>query len=246
MDKLSSFLPEDTRMLPLHDDNPTRIKPYITIAIIILCVVVFLYQQTLSERGEFAFVLGHGAIPAVLFGHASLPEALPHLPSLLTVISSMFLHGGWMHIIGNMLYLWVFGNNVEDSMGHRRFIAFYLICGIAAALSHALADPLSKVPMIGASGAISGILGAYVLLYPRARVLVVFWFFIFFKTFRIRAQWLLGFWFLWQVFSLRSGPASGGVAVMAHVGGFLCGMALIPFFKYAYIPLFRARSGPWG
>jgi membrane associated rhomboid family serine protease len=151
----------------------------------------------------------------------------------------MFLHGGWMHIIGNMLYLWIFGNNVEDAMGHRRFIVFYLLCGIAAALAQALPNPSSEVPMIGASGAISGVLGAYLLLYPHARVLVVIPIFFYPYTVRIPAGWVLGFWFLMQVASSLSAPEQqGGVAWSAHIGGFVAGMALIPLFKYKQVRLF--------
>ena len=160
-------------MIPLHDDNPTTLKPVITISLIVACSLVFLWQQSLfpaeAERAIFAF----GFVPAAFFGgRAVVPEA-GAVPAELAVITSMFLHGGWMHLIGNMLYLWIFRNNVEDAMGHVRFPIFYVLCGVAAALAQGFHDPNSAVPMIGASGAIGGVLGGYLLLYPRARVLVL-------------------------------------------------------------------------
>jgi len=156
----------------------------------------------------------------------------------------MFLHGGWMHLIGNMLYLWIFGNNVEDAMGHGRFIVFYLLCGIAAALAQAFQDPGSAVPMIGASGAIGGVLGAYVLLYPRARVLVVVPLGFFFYTLRIPAMIVLGLWFGLQfVSTMLAGDQIGGVAYWAHIGGFVAGMVLILPFRKKGFPLFAGPRG---
>ncbi len=221
----------------------------VTVVLIALCIVVFLWQVSLPERASFAATIGYGAIPAVIFGHVELPTELAAVPALGTLLTSMFLHGGWLHLIGNMLYLWVFGNNVEDSMGHGRYIVFYLLCGIAAALAHALQDVQSTVPMIGASGAISGVLGAYLLLYPRARILVLVWLGIFVTTLRVPAMVVLGFWILLQFINLAVASAAGdpgGVAWMAHVGGFIAGMVLLPVFKKRHIPLFRSRSGPWG
>lgn len=236
-------------MIPLHDDNPTTLRPVVTITLIVLCIVVFLWQVSLPERAAFAATIGYGAIPAVLFGQAHLPPALEAVPPFVTLLTSMFLHGGWLHIIGNMLYLWTFGNNVEDSMGHGRFIIFYVLCGVVAALAHALQDVQSTVPMIGASGAISGVLAAYLLLYPRARILVLVWLGFFVTTVRVPAMIVLGFWILLQVINLTLAAASddpGGVAWMAHVGGFAAGLVLLPVFKKRHIPLFRSRSGPWG
>ena len=160
-------------MIPLHDDNPTEITPVVTIGFIVACVLVFFYQVSLPPRSGEMFVYQFGAIPAVVFGQKTLRPELVALPAYGTLVSSMFLHGGWMHLIGNMLYLWIFGNNIEDVMGHVKFVVFYVLCGILAALSHAVIDPGSEVPMVGASGAISGILGAYILLYPHARVLLL-------------------------------------------------------------------------
>lgn len=234
-------------MIPLHDDNPTVLRPVVTVSVIIACVVVFLWQVSLPPRADLLATLRFGAIPAVLLGYEELPPGVAAIPAWATILTSMFMHGGWMHLIGNMLFLWVFGNNVEDSMGHGRFVAFYLLCGLVAAAAHALGEPTSTLPMIGASGAISGVLGAYLLLYPHARVLVLFWFVIFFKTFRIPAKWVLGFWIVLQVFNwMNTAPGQPGVAWLAHIGGFVAGMMLIPFFKRSAVPLFRDRAGPWG
>ncbi len=146
-------------MIPLRDDNPTTITPVVTVGILVAATSVFFYQLSLGPETGQRFVYQFGAIPAVLFGQESLPREVMAVPASFSLITSMFLHGGFMHLIGNMLYLWIFGNNIEDAMGHRRFIAFYLLCGVVAAMSHALVDPGSVMPMIGASGAISGVLG---------------------------------------------------------------------------------------
>ncbi len=225
-------------MFPIHDDNPTRITPYVTYALLSACVLVFFWQVSLGDAAQQA-VYSFGVIPSVLFATRSLPVELEILPAWLTIFSSMFLHGGWMHLIGNMLYLWVFGNNVEDAMGHKRFILFYLSCGMLAALTQAVLNPDSEIPMIGASGAISGVLGAYVLLHPYARILVVIPIGILIYTPWIAAYWVLGFWFVLQLInSLISASDTGGVAYGAHLGGFVAGMLLIPFFKYRHVPLF--------
>lgn len=230
-------------LFPLHDDNPTYITPILTVCFIVICCVVYFWQFNLGPEMGQAAVYSYGMIPAVLFDQAELPATLERLPAELTVISSMFMHGGWMHLIGNMLYLWIFGNNVEDSMGHVKFIVFYLICGIVAALSQALLEPGSEIPMIGASGAVSGVLGAYLLLYPHARVLVVLPIFVIIKTFRIPAMYVLGFWFLTQIVSsMMTNAGEPGVAWWAHIGGFIAGMVLIPFFKDDKHPLFQAGN----
>ena len=227
-------------MFPIHDDNPTRITPYVTYALLSACVLVFFWQISLGDAAQQA-VYSFGVIPSVLFATKNLPAELEILPAWLTIFSSMFLHGGWMHLIGNMLYLWVFGNNVEDAMGHRRFIVFYLACGLLAALTQAVLNPDSEIPMIGASGAISGVLGAYLLLHPHARILVVIPIVIVIYTPWIAAYWVLGFWFVLQLInSLTSASDVGGVAYGAHIGGFVAGMLLIPLFKYRRVPLFAA------
>jgi membrane associated rhomboid family serine protease len=230
-------------MIPLHDDTPTTIRPYVTVAFIVICCVVFLWQFSSGPQGQQIIAYGFGAVPAVLFGHAELPPELYFIPASLTVFSSMFLHGSWMHLIGNMLYLWIFGNNVEDSMGHVRFVVFYLVCGIAAVFAHAVPNAESQIPMIGASGAISGILGAYLLLHPHARVLVLIPIGIIMQTVRLKAVWVLGFWIVLQlVSSAFADPSKGGVAFGAHIGGFVAGLALIPFFKYRRVPLLSRRT----
>jgi len=225
-------------MFPLHDDNPTQTVPYVTWALITACVLAFFWQQSLGDAVQSA-VYAFGMIPAVLLDIKSLPPELDLLPAWMTVLTSMFLHGGWMHLIGNMLYLWIFGNNVEDAMGHGRFLAFYLLCGIIAALSQVAMNTASEVPMVGASGAISGVLGAYILLYPHARVLVLIPIIIIITTARIAAYWVLGFWFVMQLISTTANAGQeGGVAFAAHIGGFVAGMVLIPIFKHRHVPLF--------
>ncbi|MEO5656262.1 MAG: rhomboid family intramembrane serine protease [Nitrospiria bacterium] len=214
-------------MIPLRDENPTTITPVVTMGLIAANVLVFLYQMSLGGSGE-ELVYTFGAVPLALFGG----ESLSPLPATLTLMTSMFLHGGFMHVGGNMLYLWIFGNNIEDVMGHGRFIVFYLICGVAAAYAHALSAPSSAVPMIGASGAISGVLGAYLLLFPRAQILTLIPLGFFTRLVHIPAMVVLGFWIVIQFLNgtLSVGQAGGGVAWFAHVGGFVAGMALIRVF----------------
>jgi len=242
-------------MIPIHDDNPTSIRPVVTIALVVLCVLIFLWQLGLTPRGMQRMVYALGVIPAVLFGEASLPPEVAVIPAPLTILTSMFLHGGLLHLGGNMLYLWIFGNNVEDAMGHGRFVVFYVLCGIAAALTQGLLNPASEVPMIGASGAIGGVLGAYLLLHPRALVLTVIPIFFYLHMVRVPAFVLLGIWFLLQFLNSAAtvGNEGGGVAYGAHIGGFIAGMILIPFFRKKGVEFFdrdRAirprRTGPWG
>ncbi|MDH5181736.1 MAG: rhomboid family intramembrane serine protease [Gammaproteobacteria bacterium] len=226
-------------MFPLYDDNPTSRFPLLTILLIVSCVLVFLWQLSLGSAMHAAIrVLG--ATPAVLFGNVTPTSAA--IPPWTTAITSMFLHGGWMHLIGNMLYLWIFGNNIEDAMGRTRFIIFYVLCGLAALLANALPDTDSTIPMIGASGAISGVLGAYLLLYPQARVLVAIPFGFIIHTTRLAAVWVLGFWFVLQIInSLLTAGQEGGVAWGAHIGGFVAGVVLVPFFKRKEVPFFAPR-----
>jgi membrane associated rhomboid family serine protease len=225
-------------VFPLHDDNPTRIVPVVTVTILVTCVLVFVWQISLGQQFERA-IYSFGAIPSVVFGIKALPAELEIVPPWTTVLTSMFMHGGWMHLIGNMLYFWIFGNNVEDAMGHVRFVIFYMLCGIAAFLAQSLPAPQSVIPMVGASGAISGVLGAYLLLYPHARVLVAIPLGFFIYTTRLAAGWVLAFWFVLQIISSAlTGAGEGGVAFGAHIGGFVAGMVLIPLFKYKTYPLF--------
>ena len=200
-------------MIPLHDDNPTEIVPVVTVAFIVACVLVFLWQTGLGGLGNEAAVMALGVIPAVLLDRAELAPELALVPAAMTPLTSMFLHGGFMHLAGNMLYLWIFGNNVEDAMGHVRFVLFYLLCGIAAVLAQALPNTDSTIPMIGASGAISGVLGAYLLLYPHARVLVLIPIGFYTRLVHLPAMAVLGFWFVLQLInSAFADPRGGGVA----------------------------------
>jgi membrane associated rhomboid family serine protease len=227
-------------MIPLHDDNPTHMRPVLTVTFIVVAVLAFLWQISLGQAGGQRAVFSLGVIPAVLFNKADLPPDLAWVPPAATVFTSMFLHGGFMHLAGNMLYLWIFGNNVEDSMGHLRFIVFYLLCGAIAAVGQALINPASEVPMIGASGAISGVLGAYLLLYPHARVLTMIPLGFYAQMVRLPALAVLGLWFVLQIASsAMANNDQGGVAWFAHIGGFVAGMALIPLFKRRDVRLFH-------
>ncbi len=227
-------------MIPLSDDNPSRTTPFVSYTVLGLCILAFLWQVTLGpERGQ-AIVYSLGVIPAVLISDAQLPPALDLVSPWVTVFTSMFLHGGWMHLIGNMLYLWIFGDNVEDSMGHGRFVLFYLLSGVAAVFAQALPEPGSQIPMIGASGAISGVLGGYLLLYPHARVLVLIPLGLIMHTVRLPAGWVLALWFGLQLVSnLMSDGVGGGVAFRAHIGGFVAGMILVPLFKHRNVRLWH-------
>ena len=231
-------------MIPLRDDNPSRLSPLVTVSLIVVCAIVFLWQLSLGGRGDQQVTYSLGLIPSVLFGIHHLSPDLVVVPPAATILTSMFLHGGWMHIIGNMLYLWIFGDNVEDAMGHARYLVFYLTCGVAAALTQALLDPQSTLPMVGASGAISGVLGAYLLLYPRARVLTLVPLGFFTQVVWLPAAFILLLWFGLQLVSnLLTRSGTGGVAFGAHIGGFVAGMLLIGLFKRRGIPLFNQYGG---
>jgi len=222
-------------LLPLRDDNPlNNIRlAYVTLGIIVACVLVFAFQLTLSGEEEQIFVFGFGAIPAVIFGMIELPAAIQQVPAALTLVTSMFLHGGFMHLLGNMLFLWVLGDNVEDAMGHKRFVIFFLAAGVIAALAHAITGPGSQIPMIGASGAISGVIGAYLMLHPKARIKTLVWIFIL----SLPAWVVLGFWIGLQVLSAAT-DTGGGVAWWAHIGGFLAGVILVIPMRRKGVPLF--------
>jgi membrane associated rhomboid family serine protease len=221
-------------VIPLRDINPTERFSIITFCLILLNVVVFVFQLTLGDKAESLFVQAFALIPARLFAYHGAPGGVP---AAVTLFTSMFIHGGLLHIAGNMLYLWIFGNNVEDATGRIRFIVFYLLCGVLAAYGHAYMNRSSVTPMIGASGAISGVLGAYLLLFPRARVVTLVFFGFYVRTIEVPAMVVLGFWFLLQFLSaLVSGGAAGGVAWYAHVGGFIAGVLLIGLFKRKAVP----------
>ncbi len=224
-------------MFPLYDDNPTEIFPLVTIFLIAVCVWVWWYVQGagFSESALADSICALGAIPAEVTGAVARGAEGPCQLGGLTwqaLISSMFLHGSWMHLVGNMWFLWIFGNNAEDSMGHLRFLVFYLLTGLVAALAHVLTDPGSLIPMVGASGAISAIMGAYLLLYPRAAVYTLFIFVVFVRIIPVPAWVMLGYWIFIQVVSSAVTPGGGGgVAYMAHIGGFFAGLGLILLFR---------------
>jgi membrane associated rhomboid family serine protease len=244
-------------MFPISDDNPRIETPMVTWSIIAVCVLVFFWQLSLGTNGGEIAIYEFGMIPARLFGAAELDPELVVVPAWSTVFTSMFMHGGWLHLGFNMLFLWIFGDNVEDSMGHARYLIFYLACGTAAALAQAVVNPDSTVPMVGASGAISGVLGAYLLLHPHATIRTVIFLGLFVTMMHLPALIVLGLWFLMQLVSAAlSTSGVPGVAFWAHVGGFVAGMALVPFFKKRGVPLLQPshhrafqierRRGPWG
>jgi len=228
-------------VFPLRDENPTEIFPLFTLIIIGVNVAVWLVVQGAGfDQSMLAeSVCRFGAIPGEISGQSgpvpSSPYALRCAPGGLTwgaLLTSMFLHGGWGHLIGNMWFLWIFGNNIEDSMGHLRFLLFYLLTGLAAAAGHVLSAPGQMVPMVGASGAISGVMGAYLLLYPRVRVHTLFFLFIFIRVIPIPAWFVLGEWFVVQLFlGVQTTGGSAGVAFWAHIGGFAAGLALVKLFE---------------
>jgi membrane associated rhomboid family serine protease len=220
-------------MLPVGDSTRLRGTPYVNVAIILTCVIVFVYELTLSTAEVNRFFFDNGVVPLLLVDWLDDPSGLEQ-PA--TVITSMFIHGGWLHLIGNMLFLWVFGDNVEDNMGHFRYPVFYVLCGAGAAALQVYIDQDSIVPMVGASGAIAGVLGAYLVLFPRATVSVVIPWLFFFGAFPVPAAVLIVFWFLLQLMSgvASLGTATGvteGIAFWAHVGGFATGAALIFVFR---------------
>jgi membrane associated rhomboid family serine protease len=209
-------------MIPLRDVIPSRTFPFFTVTFIVLNSAAFLFETSLSERELQALFVTFGVVPVEL--------------NLITLFTSMFLHGGWLHFLGNMLYLWIFGDNVEDRLGHGRFVLFYLVCGSAAALAHVWVNPESTVPTIGASGAIAGVMGAYFVLYPHSRVLALVPLFIIWEIVEVPAIIFLGIWFVMQFFSgigslARTGIESGGVAFWAHIAGFVAGIAGVLVLK---------------
>jgi membrane associated rhomboid family serine protease len=223
-------------VIPLYDDLPTRRFPWMTVTLIVANVLVFVYELALSGAGV-------GRLDAFYFRAGFVPYEISHLvdvpppdvvPPPFTILTSMFVHEGWLHIAGNMLFLWIFGNNVEDAMGRVRYLGFYVLCGVGAALAQTAIMPDSSVPNIGASGAIAGVLGAYIMLYPRARVLTLVPVFLFFFPIVMLPAWVvIGAWFVLQLFEgvLSLGAAAGGgIAFFAHVGGFVAGVLLVSLF----------------
>lgn len=230
-------------MIPLKDDNPTKNKTYVRFIILTICTLVFILQISTENRDFYTYYFGFKPASLFLDNH---PTFFP----ILTIFTSLFMHGGWMHFFGNMLYLWIFADNVEDIFGKKKFIIFYLASGVFASLSQALVDLNSNIPMIGASGAIAGVLGAYLRLFPRAKVLVLFPFIIFF-TFRIPASILLIIWFFFQFLNLSD--QGSNVAWIAHIGGFLFGFIYSILFESSHRimkkregkSIFLNKKGPW-
>ena len=211
-------------MIPLRDVIPSRTTPYITVTIIVLNGLAWFYELAVPEDLLPVFLQTYGVVPASF----SAP----------TLVTSMFLHGSWSHVIGNMWFLWIFGDNIEDRLGHGRFVVFYLFCGIGAAAGHIMMEPYSMLPTIGASGAIAGVMGAYFVLYPHSRVLTLVPLFIYWEIVELPAIFLLGFWFLMQLLGAgigtitpTSGAESGGIAFMAHIAGFALGAVIVFVFR---------------
>ena len=236
-------------MFPLSDENPTVRTPIATYGLILTILLIWGFGQGAGLNPETLAVsiCNLGMVPGEITGQAPLGSGIPLAPGMacviddmavntFTPITSMFLHGGWGHLLGNLLFFWVFGNNVEDSMGRIRFLVFYLLCGVIAAASHVVLDPTSPIPTVGASGAISGGLGAYLGLYPHVRVRMLVWFRLFIRVFRVPAWAVLLWWFLWQLVAglpqlmTVNREVSGGVAVWAHIGGFVAGVILVKLF----------------
>jgi membrane associated rhomboid family serine protease len=210
-------------VIPVGDDVEKRRLPLVTVALIATCGIIFLIQDGFDPGRAMAMINRYGFVPASV-GYDDL--------SVLTLISSVFLHGGWLHLLGNMLYLWLFGSTVEDALGHVGFFMFYMLCGIFGSFGHAIAEPGSTLPVIGASGAISGVLGAYLVLHPHARVRLLLYLGIMFKTVHLSAFVVICFWIVLQLLEAASVPLEGGgVAVFAHIGGFLAGIALAVFVQ---------------
>jgi len=215
-------------MIPIHDENPTSSTPIVVYALIAINVVVFFHQMTLGGGLDGFFQL-YAVIPQQLSASFDGVRVNQPVPEILTLITSQFLHGGFMHIAGNMLFLWTFGDNIEHDLGHFKFLFFYLACGVLAALTHWFFGMQSGVPTVGASGAIAGVMGAYIIKYPKAKIVTILPLVIIFTTIRIPAVYFLGFWFVQQAFSSVASlgmPEAGGVAYWAHSGGFIFGAAL--------------------
>ncbi len=248
-------------MFPIKDDNPTEIFPLFTLLIIGVCTAVWIMIQGagMSEPALVGSVCELGAIPAEITGRGGLGGQCRFGGLTWSALfTSMFLHGSWMHLIGNMWFLWIFGNNIEDSMGRLRFLLFYVLTGLAAAVAHLISAPASLVPVVGASGAISGIMGAYLVLYPKARVLTLVPLGFILRVWPIPAWVMLGYWFLLQALSAAATPAQadgGGVAFWAHVGGFVAGVVLVKPFErrelveakraHVRLPRERIQHGGW-
>ncbi len=237
-------------MFPLRDNIPARTWPVVNVALILVNSLVFLYEISLGPELQ-EFLMRFGMVPAKIL-YLSHAEPWNLVDRFLPFFTSMFLHGGWFHLIGNMWFLWIFGDNVEDRLGHSRYLVFYVLCGLIAGYVHYALNPTSGVPTAGASGAIAGVMGAYYMLYPRARVLTLIPLFFWFEIIEVPAYFFLGFWFIFQLlqgtFSLAFvDTLSGGVAWWAHVGGFVGGVVLVSLLKKrrSYRPFYRDEFWPW-
>ena len=233
--------------LPLFDDNKSNTFPIITIGLIVICALVFLVQMTGSDMDQRIFIYAYGAVPAVVTGREYLPFEIVAIPSWLSLMTSTFLHGGWMHILGNMLFLWIYGDNVEDQMGRLKFLVFYLICGVVASFTHVMIDPGSTTPLVGASGAIAGVMAAYVLMFPRAKIRVIAVILIFIRFTYFPAFVVIGIWAVLQIVAVPASLSAegGGVAYFAHIGGFVAGLVLTPLFKKRGVVLMpKAEATP--
>lgn len=223
-------------MFPLRDTQPSYSKPIVTIVLIAINIAVFLFEISLDDYSRNLLIEMYGLVPAHLY-----------VPSVMT---SMFLHGGWFHVLGNMWFLWIFGDNVEDVLGRGKFLLFYLLCGMAAGVTHVFLNPFSDVPTVGASGAIAGVMGGYLVKFPRSRILTLVFIFFFITTFEVPASVMLVYWFLLQVFSGVGSVArtqatqTGGTAWFAHVGGFIAGMILMKLMGRER-PYSRRRDLHW-
>jgi membrane associated rhomboid family serine protease len=227
-------------MIPIKDDIPSQSYPIVNVTLIIINIIAFIYELSLGEELQ-NFFNEYGIIPLKYFyeGIENVDGTVTYFSiydRVIPIFTSMFLHGGWLHLISNMLYLWIFGDNVEDRMGHFRYLVFYILCGVAAAFAHIITNQNSDIPTIGASGAIAGVLGGYLLLYPFARIIVILPVFFFLQLLKLPALFVLGFWFITQIFqgtlSLNvESSASGGVAWWAHIGGFVFGLIAVNFFQ---------------
>ena len=230
-------------LIPLHDRNPrVHIRgQYVTVALIVLASIVFFGELSLNDNELYGLALSYGAVPALIFGEAELAPELQRISPLLTLVTYQFIHGDWSHLLFNMLFLWAFGDNIEDAMGHGRFIVFFVLCGVLAGLAHALVNPSSVIPTVGASGAISGLLGAYIVLHPRASILVLAFTVI---PLRLPALMVIGTWFAQDVLWASLGSRAGdGIALWAHIGGFVAGALLIIWFRRTGVPLFDRSPG---
>jgi len=242
-------------VIPLKDENSTLYTPILSYAIIGICVVVFLTQISSPGFDNGHLFYSYGVVPTSLLGIEPLPNDLNKIDPYLTLITSMFMHGGFMHLIGNMLYMWIFADNIEDDLGKVKFILFYLASGVAAAMTQVYLNVNSTIPMVGASGAISGVLGAYMVRYPKNKVLVLIPLGFFTQLVKIPAMFVLGFWFILQFISSSGSSSQGGVAYGAHIGGFVFGAAAMFFFGNFLIPkkaFFKAlnekdgkKKNPW-